>query len=544
MNLVNVIFKKTSSNTALIDIDGIGGGGGGGGGGDRTVYGVLIPTDSATTLQKVKLESGALTAVDSFDYTPCHYWKGCVRDIANKETAYYLNNNDWSLKKDGSQSDLSGADGDVVVHIEKFFTLYGTVQNGEFAGQDFILCSRVRFSFEGQTADYDPAFSAANDTGVAEDLYHYAYEAVLCDSTGAPKVTTRYATGGGTFATGDRARSISGGHVWTNADQGKMEQAFQNNGCHGANWQIEAMIARMMLIYMGDRNMQGTSLGAGMTYAKEWKYEYARMTGRSNHLGNGCGSVAASQGITVAISGNSEASGTYAISTESATFSDRVWTKGSYTIKASGTPGSSTTAWAVYDGSNNAVATSTDSEFAPTMCTWPTGTTMEAQDAEIVWASAAVSDSTLRTVGTRFLGIENFYGNINKFQFGLYRMKKNDVDGICFTTKSSEQATSVSAADSGSQIYDNWQAFDWPASSNYIKTIDLRTCLPMSVGGSTTTYYADYFYRWSAANEALARCVIRGGSAYAATSAGPFCVNASYSVAYANANVGGFGSAA
>lgn len=519
-------------------------GGGSGGGGDATVYGALIPTDSSTTLQKVKLESGALTAVDSFDYTPCHYWKGCVRDIANKETAYYLNSNDWSLKKDGTQSDLSGADGDVVVHIEKFFTLYGTVHNGTYAGRDFILCSRVRFMFEGETADYDPAFSAANDTGVAEDLYHYAYEAVLCDSAGAPKVTNRYATGGGTFATGDRARSISGGHVWTNADQGKMEQAFQNNGCHGANWQIEAMIARMMLVYMGNRHMQGTSLGAGMAYAKEWKYEYARMTGRSNYIGNGCGSVTASQGITVAITGNSEASGTYAISTESATFSDRVWTKGNYSIKASGTPGTSTTAWAVYDNTDTAVVTSTDAAGSPAQCTWPTGTTMETMDAEIVWTSSAVSDSTLRTVGTRFLGIENFYGNINKFQFGLYRMKKNDVDGICFTTKASEHATSVSAADSGTQLYDNWQAFTWPSSANYIKTIDLRTCLPLTVGAGTTTYYADYFYRWSAANEALARFVIRGGSAPATTYTGPFCVYASNSVAGAGASVGGFGSAA
>ena len=357
-------------------------------------------------------------------------------------------------------------------------------------------------------------------------------------------MTTRYAENGGTFTTGDRARSISGGHVWTNADQGVMEQAFRNNGCHGDNWQMSAMVAREMLVYMGDRNMQGTSLGPGMSYAKEYKYEYARMTGRSNHIGNGCGSVLASQSITVSITGNSEASGAYAISTESDAFSDRVWTKGNYTIKKSGTAGSTATAWAVYDNTNTAVVTSSNTAASPCQCTWPTGTTMETMDAEIVWSSAAVSDSTLRTVGTRFLGIENFYGNINKYQFGLYRMKKDNVDGICFTTKASEQATSISAADSGSQLYDNWEAFSWPASLDYIKTIDLRMCLPLTVGGSSTTYYADQFYRWLPLNEDLARFVIRGGNESTGEGGGPFRVIAHSRVAYSSAGVGGFGSAA
>ncbi len=518
-------------------------GGGSGGSGDATVYGYVFPTTSATSVQRVKLASGALTDVETYDYTPCHYWRGCVRDLANKETAYYLNANNWDLKADGTSSVLTGADGDVVVHIPKFFSLRGVVKNGTHAGKKFFLCSRTRFTFEGETADYDPAFYAASDAGVAEDIYHYAYEAVLCDSTGAPKVTSRYATGGGTFATGDRARSISGGHVWTNADQGKMEQAFQNNGCHGANWQISAMLDLMLVAYTGSRHAQGTSLGAGMSYAKEWKYEYARMTGRSNSLGNGSGKILANQSIRVTIEGNSEASGSYAISTESATFSDRVWTKGNYSIKASGTPGTSTTAWAVYDSGDTAIVTSTDSAGSPAQCTWTEGTTLTSDDAEIIWASAAVSDTTLRTVAMRFLGIENFYGNIYKFCFGIYRMPKDGVDGICFTTKASEQATSVSAADSGTQIYDNWQSFDWPAASGYIKDIDLRTCLPIETGGAATTYYADYFSRWSAANDGVPRCVVRSGVAAHTASTGPFYAYAIGSVAYAYASLGGHGSA-
>ena len=518
------------------------GSGGSGGGGDATVYGYVIPTTSSTSVQLVKLVSGVLTDVETYDYTPCHYWRGCVRDMPNKETAYYLNANNWDLKADGTASVLTGADGDVVVHIGKFFSLWGKVKNGTHAGKKFYLCSRVRFTFEGETADYDPAFTAASDTGVAEDLYHYAYEAVLCGSDGTPKVTSRYATSGGTFATGDRARSISGGHVWTNANQGTMEQAFRNNGAHGVNWQIQAMIARMMVGYTGSRHAQGTSLGSGMSYAREWKYEYARMTGRSNSLGNGSGKILANQSIRVTIDGDSSASGIYAISTESATFSSRVWTKGTYSIKADGEPGASTCTWAVYNGDDAVVESSTASS-SPVMATWPEGTTLASDDAEIIWASSAVTDATLRTVSMRFLGIENVYGNISEFSFGIYRMPKNGVDGICFTTKMSEQATNVSPADSGTQIYDNWQAFDWPAASGYIKDIDMRTCLPVEGGGSATTYYADYYSRWAAASDGVARYVARSGNAGSATNTGPFYAYANSSVAGTNAFIGGHGSA-
>ena len=516
--------------------------GGSGGGGDATVYGYVIPTTSTTDVQLVKLESGALTDVESYDYTPCHYWRGCVRNLLTKETAYYLNANNWDIKQDGSNSVLTGADGDVVVHIPKFFSIRGVVSNGTHAGKKFFLCSRVRFTFQGETADYDPAFYAVSESGVAEDIYHYAYEAVLCGSDGLPKVTNRYATSGGSFATGDRARSISGGHVWTGANQGTMEQAFRNNGCHGANWQVSAMIDLMLVAYTGSRNAQGTDLGAGMSYAKEWKYEYARMTGRSNSLGNGSGKILANQSIKVTIAGNSEASGLYAISSESATFSSREWAKGSYSIKITGTAGDSTCSWAIYN-SDQVVVQSSTAAASPDRATWPEGTTLTTDDAEIIWASSAVNDATLRTVAMRFLGIENFYGNIYKFCFGIYRMPKDGTDGICFTTKASEQETDVTPADAGTQIYSNWQSFAWPSASGYIKDIDLRTCFPIETGGSATTYFADYFSRWTAANDGVPRCGVRSGNASCSTSAGPFYANASYAVASSATSIGGHGSA-
>ena len=54
-------------------------------------------------------------------------YKGCV--VKNGKLQYYLNPNDWSKKADGTPSVLDGTDGDVMVHIPKFYGKSGSNGN-------------------------------------------------------------------------------------------------------------------------------------------------------------------------------------------------------------------------------------------------------------------------------------------------------------------------------------------------------------------------------------------------------------------------------
>ena len=54
-------------------------------------------------------------------------YKGCL--VKNGKLQYYLNPNDWSKKADGTPSVLDGTDGDVMVHIPKFYGKSGSNGN-------------------------------------------------------------------------------------------------------------------------------------------------------------------------------------------------------------------------------------------------------------------------------------------------------------------------------------------------------------------------------------------------------------------------------
>ena len=54
-------------------------------------------------------------------------YKGCL--VKNSKVNYYLDPNDWSRKADGTPSVLDGTDGDVMVHIPKFYGKSGSNGN-------------------------------------------------------------------------------------------------------------------------------------------------------------------------------------------------------------------------------------------------------------------------------------------------------------------------------------------------------------------------------------------------------------------------------
>ena len=54
-------------------------------------------------------------------------YKGCL--VKNGKINYYLDTNDWSMKADGTPSILDGTDGDVMIHIPKFYGKSGSNGN-------------------------------------------------------------------------------------------------------------------------------------------------------------------------------------------------------------------------------------------------------------------------------------------------------------------------------------------------------------------------------------------------------------------------------
>lgn len=54
-------------------------------------------------------------------------YKGCI--VKNGKLQYYLNPNDWSKKANGEPSVLDGTDGDVMIHIPKFYGKSGSNRN-------------------------------------------------------------------------------------------------------------------------------------------------------------------------------------------------------------------------------------------------------------------------------------------------------------------------------------------------------------------------------------------------------------------------------
>lgn len=67
-------------------------------------------------------------------------YKGCV--VKNGKLQYYLNPNDWTKTSDGSNSNLDGTDGDVMIHTPKF---YG--KSGSNGNKRWVRISTVKIDY-------------------------------------------------------------------------------------------------------------------------------------------------------------------------------------------------------------------------------------------------------------------------------------------------------------------------------------------------------------------------------------------------------------
>ena len=96
---------------------------------------------------------------------------------------------------------------------------------------------------------------------------------------------------------------------------------------------------------------------------------------------------------------------------------------------------------------------------------------------------------------------------------------------------------SMFAAFDPSTINDKMKVSECPQAEGYIKRVSYEglCCMPTEVGGSTSTYYPDYFYTNAKTSKGL-RVRAAGGGAYNGTYAGAFYTYANSTATYALAN--------
>lgn len=122
------------------------------------------------------------------------------------------------------------------------------------------------------------------------------------------------------------------------------------------------------------------------------------------------------------------------------------------------------------------------------------------------------------------------YGSLWRWVRGLI-MNAGDEKSEVYISRS------MFAAFDPSTIGDKIKVAECPRSEGYIKRKSYNglCCMPTEVGGSTTTYYCDYFYTNANTSKGL-RVRAAGGHASNGTSAGASCANTDYAATNASTN--------
>jgi hypothetical protein len=226
---------------------------------------------------------GTYTQPDFDDIFPWSEMRRCTL-WDNGTVNYYLDADDSTLKADGSASDLSGADGQVMVEIPKFY---------------------FDHTFTGATHDYN--ISRFNLTGFevhnafikdgVEVDYRYigAYEGSMWDATTSAMVPSGSITSN-MYASGDKLCSISAEYPKTN----EMRSEFRTMASErGAGWRqldfdLNSAVQLLYIVEYADFDSQ-TEIGYGRTQLSGGSWvagSYIGQCGKSNSDGDGTNSVA------------------------------------------------------------------------------------------------------------------------------------------------------------------------------------------------------------------------------------------------------------
>ena len=138
-----------------------------------------------------------------------------------------------------------------------------------------------------------------------------------------------------------------------------------------------------------------------------------------------------------------------------------------------------------------------------------------------------------------YRGIENPFGHVWSWTDGILVQAQSDADGAKHLFF---RAADDNPANFNSSNYNGYvQRGEFPRSNGYVKKIlcgEYGDNMPQAIGGSSTTYFADYFYQNIPASGVALRGVFFGGSASDSALAGFAFANAGNAPSFAYSTIG------
>lgn len=266
-------------------------------------------------------------------------------------------------------------------------------------------------------------------------------------------------------------------------------------GWHQMDWYLYNAVTLLYLTEYADLNAQAT-IGDGVTDYEAWPNVPPALTGNSNSIGNATGN------LTLAVD-KWNASTAYSLDDEA--IPDAAQNGYTYRVTVAGT-----------------------SDAAEP--TWPTTIGLTVVDGTVTW-------ECVRHAGYQsYRGIENSYGHIYKFIDGV-NVHNSAANGSRLYT-AQDYTDFASDTDTGYTLI----TADLSQAAGWVKTLvpTSHGFIPMTVGGSSSTYLSDYYYtEFDTVPDGGWRVVFVGGVAANGSSAGPFCLSSYYGSSYAASIVGG-----
>jgi hypothetical protein len=212
--------------------------------------------------------------------------KRCVLSDAGV-VQYYLKSTDSTKKADGSDADLTGADGQVMVEIPKFWYKHSFSD----PTHTWEISDAAADGFE-----VHPAFLSGSDT--YDKIYIGAYEAVLYDNSASAYIdySATWEGANDIDSTADKLGSVSGKmpvSQFTRA-RGRAMAARRGTGWTQELYDVRSAVQLLFLIEYASFYSQ-SMIGAGITNVSDWgDYYPLAKAGNSNAIGNATGNTAGS----------------------------------------------------------------------------------------------------------------------------------------------------------------------------------------------------------------------------------------------------------
>jgi hypothetical protein len=204
--------------------------------------------------------------------------KRCVLSDAGV-VQYYLKSTDSTKKADDSAADLTGADGQVMVEIPKFWYKHSFSD----PTHTWEISDAAADGFE-----VHPAFLSGSDT--YDKIYIGAYEAVLYDNS-----ASAYVDNTAVDSNNDKLSSVTGKVpvVSFTRAQGRAMAARRGTGWTQELYDVHSAVQLLFLIEYASFYSQ-SMIGAGIVNVSDYGFTSFCPTGNSNGIGNATGNTAGS----------------------------------------------------------------------------------------------------------------------------------------------------------------------------------------------------------------------------------------------------------